>query len=208
VYRALLSIVAPPLCWSCQRDARPGEALCLGCRAALRWLGPEPVRLSGVEVWAPVAYEGPARELVRALKFRGASGVAEAMSAAVAAGVPPALLEGRELVPVPLHRAQQRRRGFNQAARLAEALGERAGLAVADCLERRGPVLTQVGRGAAERRAGPLGEVRAVGAAPARALLVDDVVTTGATLAACAAALRAAGSREIAAVAYCRTVGR
>lgn len=208
MYRALLSIVAPPLCWSCQADARPGEALCLGCRAALQWLGRDPVRLSGVEVWAPVAYEGPARELVRGLKFRGASGVAEAMAAQVAAGVPGELLAGRELVPVPLHRARLRRRGFNQAARLADALAERARLPLRDCLERRGPALTQVGRGAAERRAGPLGEVRAVAAVPACALLVDDVVTTGATLAACAAALRSAGCREVTAVTYARTVGR
>jgi predicted amidophosphoribosyltransferase len=65
-----------------------------------------------------------------------------------------------------------------------------------------------MGRNRAERRAGPVGSIDVVGIAPPRVLLVDDVVTTGATLAACRGALAAAGSLEIAAVAFARTIGR
>jgi predicted amidophosphoribosyltransferase len=58
------------------------------------------------------------------------------------------------------------------------------------------------------RLRGPVGAIRVTGPAPRRAVLVDDVVTTGATLAACAAALRAAGSSSVTAVAFARTAGR
>jgi ComF family protein len=168
------------------------------------------VRVGSVSAWAPVGYEGPARALVRALKFRGAVALADAMAAQIAANAPPGLIrEEAALVPVPLHPRRRRRRGFNQARELAGALSRRTGLALEDCLERAGPGYTQVGRGRRERRAGPAGGVRArAGPVPRRAVLVDDVVTTGGTLGACAEALQAAGCREIVAVAFARTLGR
>ena len=208
-----LALVAPPFCWSCGGDARRSEPLCSRCRAELSWLGEEPrVIAGGVEAWAPLAYEGPARALVRALKFRGAAGLAEPMAAQMAACAPPRLLAaGTVLVPVPLHPARARRRGFNQAERLAGAIGRRIGAPVSDCLRRRGPRgAQQVGRGRADRRAGIAGaiELRPGLVAPSRPLLVDDVVTTGATLAACAAALRGARAGEVRALAYARTPAR
>jgi ComF family protein len=149
---------------------------------------------------------------VRALKFRGAVALVDAMAAQMAANAPPGLLEGRSLVPVPLHPARRRRRGFNQAEQLARALARRAGLLVADCLERTGggARTSQVGRGRQERLGALQGSVRMRAGAPVplRVLLVDDVVTTGSTLAACAAALSSAGVREVGAVVYARTPGR
>jgi ComF family protein len=212
---ALRELLAPPFCWSCSGPARRGDALCGGCRASLHRLAPEPVWLSGVRVWAPVAYAGAARDLVGALKFREAIGVADEMAAQIAANSPPEFLGGT-LVPVPLHPRRLRSRGYNQAAAIAAALGERTQLPLADCLLRKGPAVTQVGRHREERRAGPAGsiEVRAERSAGglarrlARVLLVDDVVTTGATLAACEAVLREAGAREFGAVVFARTLGR
>jgi ComF family protein len=217
-------VLVPPLCWGCGGVARRHEPLCARCRLALRRLAPEPVSLSGVPVWAPLAYSGPARELVRALKFRGALAVADAMAAQIAANAPAALLEAAPtglheaaappgpapaaLVPVPLHPRRLRRRGYNQAGLIAAALARRAGLEVVDCLARTGTAATQVGRDRRERRAGPAGSVLARAPVPPRALLVDDVVTTGGTLAACAAALAAGGSTEVVAVAFARTIGR
>jgi ComF family protein len=167
------------------------------------------VWLSFVRVWAPVAYAGPARDLVRALKFRRATGVADAMAAQIVANAPFGWLADVALVPVPLHPRRLRSRGFNQAALIASALGRRAGLEVLDCLARSGATTTQVGRQRAERRAGPAGAIDVGGdAVPERVLLVDDVVTTGATLAACRAALVAAGSLELSAVVFARTLGR
>lgn len=187
--------------------ARRGEPLCLGCRRLLRRLGPEPVVLSGLRAWAPIAYAGPARELVGALKFRGATRVAGAMAAQIAANAPEAMLEGT-LVPVPLHSRRLRRRGYNQAALIADALASRVGLEVVDCLRRAGSAAPQVGRDRRERRLGPAGSIELRAAAPERVVLVDDVATTGATLAACAGALRAAGSIEVAALVFARTIGR
>jgi predicted amidophosphoribosyltransferase len=179
-------------------------------------------------VWAPLAYAGPARDLVRALKFRGALGLADTMAAQMAANAPPGWLdvdpapldpldpldplespERPTLVPVPLHRRRLRSRGYNQAAAIADALARRVRLPVADRLARSGPSLTQVGRDRAERRAGPAGAIRVrAPQAPPRVLLVDDVVTTGATLAACRAALVPAGAMEVSAVVFARTLGR
>jgi ComF family protein len=220
-------MLVPPLCWGCGGVARRREPLCVGCRRLLRRLGPDPVLLCGVPVWAPLAYAGPARDLVRALKFRGATALADAMAAQIAANAPARLLGARAaeparvgaeparagavppvLVPVPLHPRRLRRRGYNQAALIADALAQRVGLEVADCLARSGSAATQVGRDRSERRAGPAGSVELRGSVPDRVVLVDDVATTGATLAACAAVARAAGACEVTALVFARTIGR
>jgi len=202
----LLDLVAPPLCWSCRSLAARDGPLCRACRRSLRFLGPATVGVRGLGVWSPVAYDGPARDLVKALKYRGATRLAAGMAAIIVANAPAGLLAGA-LVPVPLHPARRRARPFNQAALIAAAISARAGLPVADCLIRSGSEQTQVGRARAARLSGA-GTIHAAGRPPPAALLVDDVVTTGATLAACAAALRAAGAREVGAVAFARTAGR
>jgi ComF family protein len=204
----ILDLLAPPLCWSCGAPAIRAAPLCRDCRRELRFLAPAPVGLHGVEVWAPVAYEGPARDLVKALKFHGATRVAREMAALMVANAPGAML-GSPLVPVPIHPARRRARPFNQAALIAAAISARTGLARVDCLRRAGPDHRQVGRGRSARLRGVAGSIEAIGRAPPPSiLLVDDVVTTGATLVACAHALRAAGCERVRAIAFARTAGR
>jgi ComF family protein len=205
----LLSLVAPALCTACRSHAGRSMPLCRACRAELARsaLAAWTAAGAGPPVWSAFGYEGPAGALVRALKFRGRVALADAMAAQVVASAPPVVWDGA-LVPVPLHPARLRRRGFNQADLLARALARRTGLGVACCLARQGPSAQQMGRGRAARLRAAAGRFQVSGQMPPRAVLVDDVVTTGATLTACRDALRDAGCREIVGITYARTLGR
>jgi len=188
----LLEPLAPPLCVACRAPAGR-QRLCAACRRALQWLPRAPVALGGLRVWAPLRYEGPARAVVARLKFHGAAGLADHMAAAIAAGAPAGMLSA-PLVPVP---------GRPHAEWLADALARRGNLRVVRLLSRSGGP-RQVGRSRAERlRSPPSFAALAQGAGPL--VLVDDVVTTGATLGACAAVLSRAGWTCDSAVAYART---
>jgi predicted amidophosphoribosyltransferase len=218
----LLALLAPPACAACRRPLTAGAPLlCPDCRRGLPWLrGPGCPRCglprhrrggcpaAGAAfalAWAPLAYDGVARDLVQALKFRGALPVGRLMAAQLAAGLPPALRGVDAVVPVPPHRGRRRRRGFDPAGVLAQALAARLELPLAPCLSRGGG-RRQVGAGERQRRDPARLDVRVRGDPPERALLVDDVHTTGATLDACACALLAAGCEEVAAITYARTL--
>jgi predicted amidophosphoribosyltransferase len=207
----LIGLIAPSLCLACGAHTGRAGALCRECRRSLHakrggWVA---VPAPAAHCWTAFAYEGPAGALVRALKFRGRLAAADLMAGHLAALAPPYLLRGA-LVPVPVHPAHARRRGVDHSGMLARALARRTGLSLAACLVRTGDARPQVGRGRRARMAGPLGSIaiRPGALAPETAVLVDDVVTTGATIAACISALRAAGTREVAPVAYAQTGGR
>jgi predicted amidophosphoribosyltransferase len=219
VLGALLDLLAPPRCLACGGGVA-GAPLCRDCRAALPWLRsvcprcglPRPcspcpaARAAFTSAWAPVAYGGPARELVAALKVRGALPAAGIMAAQVAARLDPLLVAGAVLVPVPAAPSRARRRGLDPAALLAREIGRRAGVPVDACLRRRGAAARQAGASRATRlRAGRV-VVGVRSTPPVRVVLVDDVHTTGATLDACARALRSAGTRNVVALTYARTL--
>jgi ComF family protein len=164
------------------------------------------------QAWSGFAYEGVAREVVGALKSRGALVLASFIAHEIAARAPAALLAGT-LVPVPAHARRRRSSGFNQAWEIATALGREVGVPVGNAL-RRVRASAQVGLERRARLENAQGSVRVRRgfAVPPRAVLVDDVYTTGATLDACAQALRESGTEEIVAITFARalrgTLGR
>jgi predicted amidophosphoribosyltransferase len=152
--------------------------------------------------WSSAAHQGVARDLVVSLKFRRLLPVAELMAGRIAHLAPAGLLSGA-IVPVPAALLRSLRRGFDPAAEIAARLADESGLELRDdCLARRGGS-RQVGRRRA-RRLGDPPRIRALGPAPRSALLIDDVLTTGATLSACARALRESGAVRVVGVTFSR----
>jgi predicted amidophosphoribosyltransferase len=218
------ALLAPPLCVACRRPPpHPADRLCAACRARLPWLrGPRCPRcalpspcgarcpMAGAPIarsWTPVAYEGPARAVVHALKLRGAIALADLMAAQMVATAPPGLLApGVALVPVPTPAARRRRRGFDHATLLADAIAERTGLPVAACLRRAGPAPRQARARRAVRLAAHRIRLEVCGPVPRAAVVVDDVHTTGATLRACAGKLVENGALQVTALAYARAL--
>ena len=184
------------LCEACrERIPRVSFALCARCLAA----GCEPVgctRHAGFGVWPAWLYDERAAALVQALKFGGRTALARELARELARALPPAPYD--LVAALPLHPLRRRERGYDQAALLAEALGAARGVPrMAGALIRARATRPQTGLDAAGRRRNLRGAFRA--AAPAelrgrRVLLVDDVITTGATFEAALAALADAGA--------------
>jgi predicted amidophosphoribosyltransferase len=193
----------PALCAACGHSCRAGAALCTRC--SRRLAEAEPLTGGGPpgldRAWSSAAHEGVARDLVAALKFRRLLPVADLIAARIEWLAPASLLSGA-IVPVPASPLRAMGRGFDPAGEIAAALAEQAGLELCPCLARRGG-----GRQVGKRRAQRIGHpprVHARGEVPRSVLLVDDVLTTGATLSACARALRSAGAIRVAAITFTR----
>jgi predicted amidophosphoribosyltransferase len=142
-----------------------------------------------------------ARDLVVALKFRRLLPVAGEMAGRIVRLAPPSVLSGA-VVPVPTAPLRTRSRGFDPAGELAAALAELGGLEISTCLARTG-MSRQVGKRRGQRLGQPP-RLRLRGEAPSSVLLIDDVLTTGATLSACAAVLRRGGAIRVAAITFTR----
>lgn len=201
-----LRLLLPPRCAICAAACVPRDPLCAGCTLRLRRTvaGAATVPGVGLVSWG-AAYEGVARGLVGALKFEGRLGLAGFAAEVIATGLPGGYANF-SVVAVPAAPVRRRRRGFDPAETIAGELAARLGLPVARPLAR-SEGRRQVGRPRAERRSAPP-RVWTVGAVPRRVLLVDDVLTTGATLASCGAALRTAGCAELRGAVFARTLGR
>ncbi len=182
-------------CVSCRPDGAP-------IRSVLPGVGP---------VTAVSRYDGGLAEAIRAWKLRGrrdlTGPLSELLTAAVAAWQPP---HGSvALVPIPVRPASRRRRGRDVVGELAAQVADALPwLHLRRCLRWRRKVGDQIGAGAAERSRNVAGAMACRGLPPGPAILLDDVVTTGATLAEAARALRHAGAAPVSAAVLAASAGR
>lgn len=200
----LARLLVPPVCAACRSPCEPGRSVCVSCVRDLDLSGP--VRgpdLPGIdEIRSVAAHTGVGRTILGAYKFNGLYGLAPFIASRMSE-VAPVSPESGCVVPVPPAVLRRRLRGFDTAEDLAGRLS--------GWIE--WPVLTgslvrigqgrQRGRGRSSRLADPP-VIEARSDHGGVILLVDDVVTTGATLTTCARALRASGAERILAVTFTR----
>jgi len=201
---ALGSALAPPCCVLCDQPGLPGPVdLCAGCLEELPRVRLDAQFNGGLfaHVCCPWSYEFPVDALVRALKFHGERAHARLLGTLLARERARCDAPMPDLVvPVPLHALRLRERGYNQAAELARFASRALALPLdRTLLERQRVTGEQSHLPLMERRrnvSGAFGTTRTLHGAP-RIALVDDVVTTGSTVAAAATALLAAGAGAV-----------
>ena len=230
--RAVIDAVLPPRCAGCGCIVDGDDRFCATCFAELQFLGPPHCACCGLPLphdgdaaaqcgacladpppfataRAPLAYGGPARQVVLALKHGRRLHLARLMARAMLRVAGP-LPDDAVIVPVPAHRWRLWQRGFDQAAVIARQVARQSGrILLVDALVRRKPTVSTRGLTRKQRMANVAGAFQAVRKADVRGravVLIDDVMTTGATVAACAKQLRRAGARHVAVLTYTRAL--
>jgi ComF family protein len=188
------AVIIPPLCSRCGRPTVEPVARCADCP-------PTPLAMAR----APFVYEGPIADAVRALKFRGWGWLARSLAGSMAEALD--RTQADVVTWVPLSRRRRARRGFDQAELLARSAARRLDLAAVRLLHRARDTPAQARRLGPERRAALRGAFRGVRPARGCVLLIDDVLTTGATATACAQALLTAGADRVELLTAARSLG-
>ena len=199
--------LVPQLCAGCRGHCPAGPLICGDCLWDLDEAGPvpgdPPEGVSRIMSVAP--HEGIGRDLLAAYKFRGLYGLGEFLAARMADVTPGNQGSPRTVVPVPPARGRSRLRGYDTAGDLGARLAGHLGWPYDPETMIRIGSGRQRGRGRSSRIGNPP-EIRSTGQPANEILLVDDVITTGATLSACALTLREAGAGRIEAVTFTRRV--
>ena len=231
--RRVLDIALPPLCAAC-REPVAGRGLCASCRSKLSFItrpycerlgtpfvyDPGPGILSMEAIADPPSYHRAraavhfdeiSRALVHSLKYGDRLDLTPMMGRWLCQAGSELLGEVDALIPVPLHWRRLWARRFNQSAVLAQNISAVAGVPLSTALRRARATPQQVGLSRAERARNMQGAFRVPAAAKAevvgrRLVLVDDVLTSGATLDACAHALLRAGARQVDVLVFARVV--
>jgi len=222
----VVDFITPPRCLACRTQVRGPASLCAACWLLLRQIddpvcevmgtpfaydqGPgtvSAVALANPPPWnrarAAVAFDEASRVLVHALKYHDTQEAGLLMSRMMARAGRVLLGEADLLIPVPLHRLRLWQRRFNQSGYLAQRLAEGHGMPWrSDLLVRIKATRPQVGLDSAARRKNLKGAFRVMSehegvVAGQKILLIDDVLTTGATSGACAQALKQAGAARV-----------
>ncbi len=205
ILRALGALLFPPKCIFCGRVLEKNERdgrVCRACRRSIEYnenLRPPSGALG--EVCAPLVYSGNVRRAILRFKFRDRADFARPLAAFAADEVRRRFAGRYDVVTwAPVSRERRRERGYDQAMLLAEAVAERLGTVAVSTLEKTRHTDPNSSLGSEERAKNVRGAYRTTDpelVAGKRVLLIDDVVTTGATMRECARALRAAGASEV-----------
>jgi ComF family protein len=232
--RPLLDVGLPPLCPACRDPVRDPGALCAPCWSRLNFItrpyceklgipfayDPGPGILSMQAIADPPAYararaavrfDDVARALVHALKYGDRLDLAPTLGRWMARAGHELLADADALVPVPLHWRRLWARRFNQSAALARAISDAAGIPVTTALKRVRATPQQVGLSRSERAENVQGAFRVPAAGKAeiagrRLVLIDDVLTSGSTVDACARVLLRGGAAQVDVLVFARVV--
>jgi ComF family protein len=231
----LLDLLLPPLCPACREPLGQAAALCASCWSKLSFIAPPYCDRMGVpfaydpgpgvlsmqaiahppaygRARAAVQYDDISRILVHGLKYSDRLDLAPMLGRWMAQAGRSLLADADALVPVPLHWRRLWARRFNQSAALAKIISNESGVpVVVDALKRVKPTLQQVGLTASERAQNVQGAFAVLDAgrpqvAGRKLVLIDDVLTTGATLEACARALLRGGAANVDVLVFARVV--
>jgi len=189
--RSSLPRIMPPLCPRCGKPQSSG-ILCSNC---VSWQA----EIDGIR--SPFRFDGVMRQAIHQLKYRNLRTLAAPLARLLNDYLITSPVPGEVLVPVPLHRKRLRERGYNQSSLLARELSKLTSLPVVnDCLIRQRHAPPQTRTSTVDERQSNVVDAFACGDQRLRdkqVLLIDDVSTSGATLDACAAALKAAGATSV-----------
>ena len=207
----LWNLLFPPKCPGCRCYVEQPGRWCDECldrvlRPHMLPLGLEMAEAFQGGIWALGIYEKELRDMLRSLKYQQRQSVLPGLHTLVTEGIAMMAEKGAGLpsdvlaVPVPLHKSKLAKRGFNQSQVIFEQPLTELGMSMADCLLRIRPTKPQYGLSAAERRENLHEVFQLAKGAPVKGrqvLLVDDIMTTGATLMECARVLQEAGAARI-----------
>ncbi len=223
---ALKNFIFPPVCVSCKKV---GALLCANCYGRVQWLAeplcpqcgrivtapPSPCPscrkrpLPLIKIRAATQFVDPVPQIIHQMKYNGYHALAEPLAGFMVKAWPQWQFDVNLVIPVPLHPDRQKKRGHNQAALIAKHLCRQLSLPGSPkAVSRIRHTPPQVGLSAADRLTNVHGAFRADAAVVAgkQILLIDDVCTTGATMAAVAEALLAAGAKTVSGYSAARAV--